>query len=77
MNLLLCYYALGDRDKMKHHFHRMTQLTCSTDPDDNRYYLSDVSNCLSYLYNSSYFFISYLLFFSFRRVTITSGCYWR
>ena len=30
MNLLLCYYAIGDREKQKRHFQRMTQLTCST-----------------------------------------------
>lgn len=43
MNLLLCYYALRDIDKLKRHFQRMVLIETGTDYDDDRYYPTDVS----------------------------------
>ena len=43
MNLLLCYYALRDVDKLKRHFQRMILIETGTDYDDDRYYSTDVS----------------------------------
>ena len=43
MNLLLCYYALGDSEKLKRHFQRMVQITTGTDIDEDRYFPTDVS----------------------------------
>ena len=83
MNLLLCYYAIGDREKQKRHFQRMTQLTCSTDPEDNRYYLSDVSLCNSkhdifrHIPRGDDCQIYFVLDFFSRRPITTSVCYWR
>ncbi len=44
MNLLLCYYAIGDTEKLKRHFQRLTLITTGIITDDDRYYLTDVSN---------------------------------
>ena len=43
MNLLLCYYAMGDKEKIKRHFQRMVKITKGTDIDEDRYYPTDVS----------------------------------
>ena len=34
MNLILCYYALGDREKMKKTFQKMLQIELSVDEDE-------------------------------------------
>ncbi|XP_019856769.1 PREDICTED: intraflagellar transport protein 88 homolog [Amphimedon queenslandica] len=44
MNLLLCYYALRDVDKLKRHFQRMILIETGTDYDDDRYYSTDESD---------------------------------
>ena len=36
-NLILCYFALGDRDKMKKGFIRILGLRLETGSDDERY----------------------------------------
>jgi hypothetical protein len=36
LNLILCYYALGDREKMKKTFQKMLQIELSAD-DDEKY----------------------------------------
>ena len=42
MNLLLCYYALGDKEKLKRHFQRMTLITTGAVSDEDQYYVTDV-----------------------------------
>ena len=37
MNLMLCYYAVSDRDKLKKCFHRMLQISTGIS-DEDRYY---------------------------------------
>ena len=41
-NLILCYFALGDRDKMKQTFQRMLQANLELG-DEDRYYVTSVS----------------------------------
>lgn len=50
MNLLLCYYALGDSEKLKRHFQRMVQITTGTDVDEDRYFPTNVRTFTS-VYN--------------------------
>lgn len=44
MNLLLCYHALNDSEKLKRHFQKMVQIVTGTDYDEDRYSATDVSN---------------------------------
>ena len=41
LNLLVCYYAISDSERMKKCFHRMLQI--SIDIDEDRYYPTVVS----------------------------------
>ena len=41
-NLILCYYALGDRDKMKRTFQKLLSIDLKID-DEDKYILSNVS----------------------------------
>ena len=47
LNLMLCYYAVSDRDKLKKCFHRMLQISTGIS-DEDRYYPAVVS-CLTHL----------------------------
>ena len=54
LNLILCYYAISDSEKMKKCFHRMLQINSNIDED--RYYPTVVSVlpdscCIMYEYN--------------------------
>ena len=50
LNLMLCYYAVSDSEKMKKCFHRMLQINAGVDED--RYYATVVS--YTYLDNHNY-----------------------
>ena len=45
LNLMLCYFAISDSEKMKKCFHRMLQI--STGIDEDRYYPTMVCECES------------------------------
>ncbi len=45
LNLMLCYYAISDRDKLKKSFHRMLQITTGLH-DEDRYYSTLVGMCV-------------------------------
>lgn len=53
VNLILCYYALGDREKMKKTFQKMLQI--ELDIDDEEKYSSNGVGCWSELRTVSLF----------------------
>ena len=44
LNLALCYYSIGDRDKLKKCFQRLLQISSGPE-DDDRYFPTVVSQC--------------------------------